>query len=112
MSAGQLLPRGLGRGKLLFNVPFVKAQNTLQKAEAKRTFMVDAWILHYLALHPEGWKLKREAREFFLRFMACVLQPAPNAKAFVHSENIDRLHYATYSFTWGKKFSLNSLLAF
>ena len=32
-----------------------------------------------------------------------LLQPAPNAKAFVHSENIDRLHYATYSFTWGEK---------
>ena len=98
---------------MLFNVPFVKAQNTLQKAEAKRTFMVGAWILHYLALHPEGWKWKREAREFFLGFMALYSYSLPQMQRLLFTLRILIGYIMQHTVSHGgKKFSLNSLLAF
>lgn len=73
---------------MLFNVPSVKARSTLQKAEAKRTFMVDAWTLHYLALRPEGRQWRREAREFFLRFIALYSYNLPQMQALLFTPRI------------------------
>lgn len=96
---------------MLFNVPFVKAQNSLPKTEDKRTFMVDAWILHYLAFRPEG--RKREAREFFLGFMALYSYNLPQMQRLLFTLRILIGYIMQHTVSHGgKKFSLNSLLAF
>ena len=105
--AGQLPSRGVERGShmgwekrgkqaYLMHL-WSKTRILCRQAEAKRIF--------WLCFLREGSGRGR----FVVLYSWSLL---PNAKAFVHGENIDKLHCSTYSFTWEKKFSLNSLLAF
>lgn len=93
---------------MLVNVPFVKARNTLQKAEGKRTFMVDAWTLHYLALRPEGQKWKTEAREFFLRFIALYCYNLPQIQVLLFTLRILIGYIMQHTVSHGEKSFLST----
>ena len=101
-SAGQLLPRGQGRGKQCHLMYLLSKPRILAESRAQKN--LHGGCLDSAVPGFASWGMEEGGQRIFPRVHGLVLlQPAPNAKAFVHSENIDRLHYATYSFTWRKK---------